>query len=433
MKTPLHFWARIALVLCLVSVVRAKVDAQDAPPAEGTSPPAQREVTTTALVIARDDATEGDASIVSIGLRRGITEVDGVRFVHPVDVLSPVSTTEDLDFGLEELNARIDQLAEGDARDVASSTDALIELFEANLPAVRREQLLDVYMVNALARCRMDRERECEQRLARIFVFREEFEYDATRFPAEYAAVFERTRARITAGPRASLTVSTEPAGAEIYIDGRSYGPSPAVADDLLIGDHYITIKMLDRTKVVTRATLGRNGSRVSYDLAPNARARLVASPENLRAVLEELGEPRAGTSIRSVGTTLGAAQVVVARLSRARPGALTVDAFLYDVRTRFLLAQRSVEIASAEEGLIQVQQLAIDLYEGVDLSGAVVVDEIPEPEHRAEAWEEWWFWTSIGVAAVAIGVGVGFGVQYEQDQRRGQLPDGWVGVQGSF
>ena len=79
------------------------------------------------------------------------------------------------------------------------------------------------------------------------------------------------------------------------------------------------------------------------------------------------------------------AAQVVVARLSRARPGALTVDAFLYDVRTRFLLAQRSVEIASAEEGLIQVQQLAIDLYQGVDLSGAVVVDELPPPEHRTK------------------------------------------------
>ncbi len=426
MKHPLQFSARVAIALSL-ALGSASLSAQDAPEAAA---PAVREVTTTALVIARDDATEGDASIVSIGLRRGMTEVEGIRFVHPVDVLSPVSTTEELDFGLEELAGRINQLAEGDARDVATSTDALIELFEANLPAVRREQLLDVYMVNALARCRMGRERECEQRLARIFVFREEYEYDATRFPEEYATVFERTRTRITAGPRASLTVSTSPAGAEVYVDGRSYGPSPAVAPDLLIGDHYITIKMLDRTKVVTRATLGRAGSRVSYDLEPNARARLVASPENLRAVLEELGEPRAGTNIRSVGTTLGAAQVVIARLSRARPGALTVDAFLYDVRTRFLLSQRSVEIASAEEGLIQVQQLAVDLYQGVDLSGAVVVEDLPAAPHQAEPWEEWWFWTSIGVGALVVGAGVGVGVFVSDNQTPG-VPDGWIGVEG--
>lgn len=104
-------------------------------------------VASSALVIPDGNVTEAEASIASIGLRRGITEVQGVRFVHPVDVLSPAETTEDLQFGLEELEARANQLRDGDAADVAESTDALIDLFEQHLDAVRREQLVDVYMI----------------------------------------------------------------------------------------------------------------------------------------------------------------------------------------------------------------------------------------------------------------------------------------------
>ncbi|MDW8247348.1 MAG: hypothetical protein RMJ84_12315, partial [Sandaracinaceae bacterium] len=42
---------------------------------------------------------EVDASLIAaitIGLRRGISQEEGVRFVHPVDVLSPPEITEEL-------------------------------------------------------------------------------------------------------------------------------------------------------------------------------------------------------------------------------------------------------------------------------------------------------------------------------------------------
>ncbi len=386
-------------------------------------------VAASALVIPEGNVSEGEASIASIGLRRGITEVEGVRFIHPVDVLSPAETTEDLQFGLEELESRADQLRDGDARDVAESTDALVTLFEEHLDAVRREQLVDVYMLNALARCRMGQQRECESRLARVFVFREGHTFDPERYPAELQSTFDRVQARVTGGARTSLEVITEPAGAEIYIDGRSYGPSPARADDLLIGDHYVTVKMLDRMRLVRRVTAARTGGTVELTLEPNPRARLVASPEALASIAGELGESRAGPNLRSLGSTLGAAQVVVARLVRAE-GATTLDAYLYDVRTRFMLAHRETEIDSSEEGIEQARLLAIELYQGVDLSGTVAVVEETGPERRAEPWEEWWFWTSIGAAVVAVGVGVGVGVGLATQGPA--VPEGWVRIEGT-
>lgn len=403
--------------MAVTALVRATVGAQEPT------------VAVSALVIPEDDVSEGEASIASIGLRRGIGEVNGVRFVHPVDVLSPAEISEELQFGLEELDARANQLADGDARDVAESTDALIALFERNLEAVRREQLVDVYMINALARCRMGQQRECETRLSRIFVFRESLEYDSSRFPREFAGTFERVRARVLAGPRATLEVATDPPGAEVYVDGRSYGPSPTRADDLLVGDHYVTIKMLDRVRVVRRVSVARTGSSVRIELAPNPRARLVASPEALAAIASELGESRAGPNLRSLGTTLGAAQVIVARLSR-NASRTVLDAYLYDVRTRFLLAHRETEIDSGDAGVEQARLLAVQLYDGVDLSGAVAVVEEAAPERRPEPWEEWWFWTSIGAAVIGIGVGVGVGVGLATQSPA--LPEGWLRLEGT-
>jgi hypothetical protein len=395
----------------------------------GSAQDGVRTVSVSALVIPEGNVTEGEASIASIGLRRGISEVAGVRFIHPVDVLSPAETTEDLQLGLEELEARANQLRDGDARDVAESTDALIALFEEHLDAVRREQLIDAYMLNALARCRLGQLRECEARLARIFVFREGHTYDPARYPADLQPVFDRVRERVTGGPRTTLEIVTEPVGAEVYIDGRSYGPSPARADDLLVGDHYVTIKMLDRVRLVRRVTAPRNGGRVELALAPNPRARLVASPEALASIAAELGESRAGPNIRSLGTTLGAAQVVVARLVRAE-GVTTLDAYLYDVRTRFLLAHREATLEAEEEGIEQARLLAVELYQGVDLSGSVAVADEGGPERRAEPWEEWWFWTSIGAAVVAVGVGIGVGVGLASQGP--SVPDGWTRIEGT-
>ncbi|MFN7700100.1 MAG: PEGA domain-containing protein [Deltaproteobacteria bacterium] len=415
--------ARSTLLACIGSVALAAL----APAARAQEVSA---VASSVLVIPDASVSEAEASIASIGLRRGISEVQGVRFVHPVDVLSPPEMVEELQYGLEELEARANQLRDGDAADVAESTDALIGLFQAHLDAVRREQLVDAFVINALARCRVGQQRECESRLARVFVFREGLVFDDERYPADLRPVFERVQDRVTSGVRTRLEVITDPEGAEVYVVGRSYGPSPARADDLLVGEHYVTIKMLDRVRVVRRVTVSRNGTVERIDLEPNPRARMIASPEALAVISAELGEDRAGQNIVSLGRTLGTAQVVIARLGRAEGGTTTLEAFLYDVRTRFLLAHRESSLDGSEEGIEQARLLGLELYRGVDLAGTVQVVEEAGPERRAEPWEEWWFWTSIGGAVVAVGIGVGVGVGIASQGPA--IPEGWTRIEGT-
>lgn len=386
-------------------------------------------VTASAVVIPEGGATDGDAAIVSIGIRRGLADVEGIDFVHPVDALSPPAISEDLAFAFEEIEPLRDQVRDGDARDVLDRADALIAMFEENLPAVRREQLIDAYMLAAVARCRLNRRRECEEVMARIVVFREGYEYDSTRFPEEFAEVFTRVRDSTLSAARATLEVVTEPAGAEIYVDGRSYGPSPVVVPDLLVGDHYITIKHIAYEKAIVRATVERGGSTASYALAPNERSRLVASPEALAAIRGELGEERAGSSIRSLGNTLGAAQVVVG-VVRPAGDSLHVQLFLYDVRTRFLLGRGELTLTRDEAGMEQARAAAVELYEGVDHTGAIAapIDEEGDgPTTRSpEVYEQWWFWTAIGVVVVGVAVGVGVGVATSGPG----VPDGWTRIE---
>jgi len=409
--------ALIAVMLGAALPARAQDDEEE----DATS------VATTALILPEGGATDGDAARVSIGVRRGLGEVSGVRFIHPVDVLSPPDISEDLAFSFDELEPLADQVRTGDARDVADRASTLIELFEQNLLAVRREQLIDAYMLRGVALCRLNRMRDAEVVFARVIVFREGYEYDPTRYPVECAETFASVQERTLAGPRATLEISTEPDGAEIYVDGRSYGPSPVVVDDLLVGDHYVTIKHIASIKGVERATVNRGGSSVRYALAPNERSALVASGEATSALRGELGEERAGSAIRSLGNTLGAAQVVVG-VARRVGESLHVQLYLYDVRTRFLLNRAEINMTSDDAGVEIARSAAVELYRGVDLTGAIdaPIDESGLPTTRPpEVWEQWWFWTAIGAGAVAIGVGVGVGVAVSESSSG--PPEGWV------
>jgi hypothetical protein len=388
-------------------------------------------VSTTALMLLEGGATAAQGAIVSIGLRRGLSEVEGVRFVHPVDVLSPPPSDEEVNFAIEELDALADQVRSGDARDAASRAEAIVALFERHLESVRRERLIDAYMLAATARCRMRRQRECEEWMARVVVFREGYEYDSERYPAQYAEVFDRVRSRTLSGPRGTLTVVTEPEGAEVYVDGRSYGPSPARVEGLLLGDHYVTIKHLGFERLVRRVRLDGLSSTVRFELVPNERSRLVASPEFQRALRGELGERRAGDNLRSLGNTLGVAQVIVG-VVRPREGAqVHVQVWLYDVRTRFLLNAREATLTTDEAGLEVARQLGVDLYRGVDRSGMIAVldEERGGGERSPELYEQWWFWTAIGAVAIATGVGIGVGIAMSAPS----VPEGWTRFDGSL
>ncbi len=393
----------------------------------------RQEVTASAVMLREAGATPDQDAVISTGLRRGLRDVEGVRFVHPVDVLSTPEFSPDVQDAIDELEPIADMVRTGDARYAYRRAAEIAALFEENLERVRRTQLVDAYMLAAVGRCQAGQRRECESQLRDVIAFREGLEYDEARYGPETADIFARVRLRALSGGRGTLVVETEPSGAEIYVDGRSYGPAPARVDGLLAGAHYVTIKEIGHIERVVRAEVRAGRENVErYELTPNPRARLIVSPEAQARIRGQLGETRAGPAIRSLGNTLGTAQVIVGVLRPAAGEQVHVQLYLYHVHTRLLQGQLEATVSVDEAGMERMRQLTAELYAGVDLSGGIAAPEddtelvAPQPE----IYEQWWFWTATGGGLVAIVVGVALGVAFGGQEN---VPDGFLRFSGDL
>ena len=373
--------------------------------------PGPRRVTATALLVTQDGVSPAQATNVGIGVRRGIEADTRLRFADPVDLLSDASVPEDIRAAIDDLDAIAELVRSGDASVAQRRARAALQAFEMALVAVKRTALIDAYMLDAVALCRMNERRQCIDAFRRVVVFRESIEYDASRYPADYAALFAQTKAQVLAGPRGSVQVVTDPAGAEIFVDGRSFGPAPAVADGLLVGDHFVTIKRVGFEKLIASITVEPDRMATArFPLQPIQRALLLE--RDLSRLPTELGEDRAGPIISGLTGYLFANQAVIGLLRPAEGGGVDVALYLYDLRTRFLLKERRATVPDAD-ATERTTALVAELYDDVDTSGQVDAPEDGAPRVVAPArplWERWWFWTAIGVVLVS-GVVVAFAI----------------------
>jgi hypothetical protein len=249
----------------------------------------------------------------------------------------------------------------------------------------------------------MQRQRsECEDIFRKVVVFREHFYYDPERYPQQLADVFTNIQMELTdTGVRGSVEIITYPEGAEVFVDGRSYGPSPAVAEGLLVGDHYVTVKAIGYEKRIVRATV-EESFQGTVDLALDTSDESLLITQAMEVIPEELGRERAGDAIQSIATNLFVHQTIVGTITPAGEGAVHVHLYLYDLRTKFLLSEQEGELTLDDEGSLRAQEMVAALYEGVDLSGRVEApDEGPNFEESPPFWKRWWFWTAVGAAVV--------------------------------
>lgn len=398
--TAVPLFARLRAALLSASLVAALTCA---PTVVAAQEAGGRRVTATALLVAQDGVNSAQMTSVGVGVRRGIEADSRLRFADPVDLLSNASVPDEIQAAIDDLDPIAELVRSGDAADGQRRAQAAIQAFEMALVAVKRTALTDAYMLEAVALCRLNQRRQCVDGFARVITFRESIEYDESRYPADYAALFAQTKQRVLAGPRGAVQIVTEPEGAEVFVDGRSFGAAPAVADGLLVGDHFVTIKRVGFEKLIARVTVEPDRTATArFPLQPIQRALLLE--RDLSRLPAELGEDRAGPVISGLTGYLFANQAVIGLLRPGEGGGIDVSLYLYDLRTRFLLKERRATVPDGE-AIERITALVAELYDDVDLSGNVEAppDEAPRVVDPARPlWEQWWFWTAIGVVLVS-------------------------------
>lgn len=373
----------------------------------------QRSVKVTVFIFPETETDARVATEITAGIRRGIRVDRRLEWIDPSAAIEQSDDAEEepaAQRGAQKLAQAVGHARAGRWRNVVASLDDAIELFESDLANVQRQYLVDATMLWGAAQCMMRRTRVCESAFRRVVTFRENATYDTEVLPPGPEEVFDQIRDETLEGPRGSLRIETEPPGAEIFVDGRFVGASPARAEGLLAGDHYVTLKMVGYERQVQRVTVQTDfEDTASFELAQ--LGSYLGLSHSLEAARREMGQPRAGNGIRGLRGLLLIDQVVLGSLTReADSEAYDLVLYLYDLRTNHGLRRVERRLDWEFPDLTATEELAVELYRNVDLTGRIrPVDEPlpPLPQEPSPFYRTWWFWSIVGAVLVGTSIGV--------------------------
>jgi hypothetical protein len=196
-----------------------------------------------------------------------------------------------------------------------------------------------------------------------------------------------------------SVRVTSDPPGAEAFVDGKRLGPTPTRVSGLTAGTHYLTLKLEGYQRVVMPLKVAMREETVSVRL--RKEEQVYALVQDLHALRSDFGLPRvAFPELLREQLGLNKALVVVVR------GPQRISAYLYKLsngrRTRRI---RSMQLQMPLRKTM-IQSLA--LWSGrapvatEPVGGGEKVPDTNGPTTSPPWYKRWWVWGLVGAAAVA-------------------------------
>jgi hypothetical protein len=282
-----------------------------------------------------------------------------------------------------------------------------IDILSKVLPYIKKQELADAMMALGAARFENGEKREARAVFLRLLTWRSDYHVDVNRYSPPLLLAVEEARKEVERARRGSLEIHSEPAGAQAYVNGRFVGVTPTTSEGLTIGEHWVTLKKEGYKKAVMPAMVSAKVQQtVSFVLERSSKFLLVE--QALKSVEKSLGAPELEASVDNLKEILFVDHGVFVRVSAAAPGFMKVDSFLYDLRTRKLMARvtRDVKEGEADKTL---QPLASQLYMNVSYESELQAPkDAPPPKvvERRKFYKTWWFWTACGAATAGIVLG---------------------------
>jgi hypothetical protein len=107
-------------------------------------------------------------------------------------------------------------------------------------------KLIDAYVLLAVSYFRKGQQTAGTDVLEQLARLRPEYELDAAQYPPVFVSVYNQARARALARPRGILHVTSAPAGADVVVNGRSFGKTPILIEEVVPGEHHVVVKLGD-------------------------------------------------------------------------------------------------------------------------------------------------------------------------------------------
>lgn len=309
---------------------------------------------------------------------------------------------------------------------IAQLSDAVDQLI-AVLPYIKKQELADAMMAVAVAHFQKGKTPAMQQALKRLFVWRPNYTADPAQVPPQMNEAVEAARQQVGQLPRADLQVSSEPSGAQVFVDGDYIGVAPLSVPGLAVGEHYITLKKLGYKRGLRVAQVKESGgSPVVGKLTRSDKYLLVE--QAVVKVAGQMGQSPIDSVVDNLRETLFLDQTVFVKLRKLTGDDLELSAHLYDLRSRQLISKQTSNLR-VQNSVPQVGALATAadrLYSGVDYDGglrAPVDKPPPAPADTRPLYKRWWFWAAVGV----IAAGTVTAIAVAASQRNTSCPSGHV------
>jgi len=313
--------------------------------------------------------------------------------------------------------------------------DALREI-ERLAPGLKRWQLFArSVLLRALILRATNRSAEADEQFRRVLRLDIDHRLDSDYFSPSARSRFERLRGQVASQPRATLVVTSNPAGADIYLDGRAIRRTTPVSLDVIPGRYSISLSR-DGGFSFPRAIEVAESSPVHFDLELEGSFQSQPVP-----CFRDAGdEPTRLMNAMKLGQRLSIEQVVIARTEQRSAGHLWLSAAVVQVATGLKIREGGVKLDSSDAASSLLGELAELISTGkagrsIVASSLVPAPSLPEPAaiepkldpvaitplRQATPPKSSRNWSGVvgaglvGLGTAAVGTGIFFQVRSEQ------------------
>jgi hypothetical protein len=284
-------------------------------------------------------------------------------------------------------------------------------------------------------------EAQSSEAFLRAYVLAPDQKPDPDVFPPDVIDMFNLAVANVHGMGTGSLSVSSDPGAAQVYLDGNFMGLTPVTIDNVVAGKHFVRLVHVGhQLGGQTAMVQAGKTSTVSAKLFPAYNAAKVNTlADGLPGQLVK-GVDIAAPSMSSICSALGVTQLLVVWITTGDASYLSASFFVYDSMRSAVIAQRQGDSLPVQEGMLSMKgdELARNALLAATQAGAAgagVVTVIGGPATggkgpgddggKASVASKWWFWVALIGGAAAIGGATAAGVCAGTDACKSGGPTG--------
>ncbi len=376
-------------------------------PGAAGSPDAPEKTPLAVVVVPQNGDAEAAAARLHFVARQTAVRFDRFAPLRLTDALDPQGAKE------REDRAQAGRTALDAARDAYDNLDTVksLQLADAAMKAwadtdltLHMGDLTQAWLMKAASHVANGETESARTEIARLVSVNPDAQFSANYFPPEELGEAQKARKAVGAA-EGTLEVRTLPSGAEVYVNGRYAGISPATVTNLADAEHFITVLKPGYALAQARAKPGQT------ELALR-NAELGGRFEALsRGVTRDPQGPGRDRAAKELGQALGAEQVLLVHVAAPKGGRVKVIGLRLDAKDGHNLAYATGELPA--DGTEQLQQgdafIASLLEKDAPRDGGPVTHF---PEKTPADTKKLAGYGLIGTGAVVLGVGVFAGVR---------------------